>query len=89
MKKRFPDRPPAHSEPYGGIENLRPETVHWLRVSTCRIVSYPEKTSRAPYTGIENLRPETQQPLEVFKASLPQNWKARSFESAFGSFTTQ
>jgi arylsulfatase len=27
MKKRFPDRPPAHGTPYGGIENLRPETV--------------------------------------------------------------
>jgi arylsulfatase len=27
MKKRFPDREPAHGAPYGGIENLRPETV--------------------------------------------------------------
>ena len=27
MKKRFPDRQPAHGALYGGIENLRPETV--------------------------------------------------------------
>lgn len=26
MKKTYPDRPPGHGAPYGGIENLRPET---------------------------------------------------------------
>ena len=27
MKQAFPDRPPTHGMPYGGIENLRPETA--------------------------------------------------------------
>ena len=27
MKKRYPNRKPGHGEPYGGIENLRPETI--------------------------------------------------------------
>ena len=26
MKNEYPDRPPGHGAPYGGIENLRPET---------------------------------------------------------------
>jgi arylsulfatase len=26
MKKTYPDRAPGHGAPYGGIENLRPET---------------------------------------------------------------
>jgi arylsulfatase len=32
MKMRFPDRPPIHDMPYGGIENLRPETQELLRI---------------------------------------------------------
>ena len=30
MKKKYPDRPPAHGDAYGGIENLRPETLELL-----------------------------------------------------------
>jgi len=30
MKKRFPNRKPAHGEVYGGIENLRPETIRLI-----------------------------------------------------------
>ena len=30
MIKRYPSRPPAHGEAYGGIENLRPETLRLL-----------------------------------------------------------
>ena len=30
MKKKFPNRKPAHGEAYGGIENLRPETIELL-----------------------------------------------------------
>ena len=32
MKMKFPDRPAVHDVPYGGIENLRPETQELLRV---------------------------------------------------------
>ncbi len=31
-KKKYPDRPPTHGMPYGGIKNLRPETKEMLRV---------------------------------------------------------
>ena len=30
MKKRYPNRKPAHGDAYGGIENLRPETIKLL-----------------------------------------------------------
>ena len=30
FKKRYPDRPETHGDPYGGIENLRPETKEML-----------------------------------------------------------
>ena len=30
MKKRYPNRKPAHGEVYGGIENLRPETIRLI-----------------------------------------------------------
>ena len=30
MKRKFPNRKPAHGEAYGGIENLRPETIELL-----------------------------------------------------------
>ncbi len=32
MKKRYPDRKLSHNVPYGGIENLRPETKEMVEV---------------------------------------------------------
>ena len=32
MKMKYPDRPPTMGMPYGGIENLRPETLELLRI---------------------------------------------------------
>ena len=32
MKQQFPDRPPTMGMPYGGIEDLRPETQELLRI---------------------------------------------------------
>ena len=31
-KRNYPDRKPTHGVPYGGIENLRPETQEMLRM---------------------------------------------------------
>ncbi|MCZ6875969.1 MAG: sulfatase-like hydrolase/transferase, partial [bacterium] len=31
-KRKYPDRPPTHGMPYGGIENLRPETRQMLKI---------------------------------------------------------
>jgi arylsulfatase len=36
FKKRFPDRPETHGDPYGGIEDLRPETVEMLEAHSAR-----------------------------------------------------
>ena len=32
MKQKYPDRKPTHGVPYGGIENLRPETKEMVRI---------------------------------------------------------
>jgi arylsulfatase len=32
MKQKYPDRPPTMGMPYGGIEDLRPETQELLRI---------------------------------------------------------
>ena len=32
MKMKYPDRPPTMGMPYGGIEDLRPETQELLRI---------------------------------------------------------
>jgi arylsulfatase len=31
-KMKYPDRPPTMGMPYGGIENLRPETRQMLKI---------------------------------------------------------
>lgn len=40
MKMKYPDRPPVMEMPYGGIENLRPETKELLRIFA---MSMPKK----------------------------------------------
>jgi arylsulfatase len=40
MKMKYPDRPPTMGMPYGGIENLRPETLELLRIFA---MSMPKK----------------------------------------------
>ncbi|MCP4902054.1 MAG: sulfatase-like hydrolase/transferase [bacterium] len=32
LRQKYPDRPPTHGAPYGGIENLRPETEELIEV---------------------------------------------------------
>ena len=32
MRQKYPDRKPTHGVPYGGIENLRPETKEMVKI---------------------------------------------------------
>ena len=41
-KMKYPDRPPTHDIPYGGIENLRPETLQMLEIFKMSVPQKPK-----------------------------------------------